>query len=360
MECLNKAWSLEHRCWLAIVAPALIAFVALVVYVADRYQLRRDGNGNSREEPLLQSEEDDVGPPVNSAATEWRSFVARCYGVCVSLLYLLVFPCAQTALSAVTCTDLRELSPSSSDGESRIYLNLYPWQQCDSEWRHSILLPALLGVIFWFALFPLASTVLLRHLRARLDASAPPPAASSRSDSSSSSTAAAAAAAAASLWPLCSDLLEPYSPRYWYWEQVLLARRLALVAAVTIIPSSSLYLPLALFSLVQLAALLQHWSHPFSHATLNVGELASLYLLLLTYISALILQTGVSGGGFQQTANGWALLLFALNFLFVVALLAGLFGFVRVRGAVLLERARLWMEAKGWIGARAREVDDSK
>jgi hypothetical protein len=332
MECLNHAWSLEHRCWLAIVAPLLIGLAALLVHTADRLRnnvsSRRSNNGHA--ELLLGSAEHDAD--VDAAAlVQWRSFVARCYGVCGSLLYLLVFPCAQTALSALSCTDLRESS------ESRVYLNLYPWQQCDDEWRRSILSPALIGVLFWFVLFPLCSTVLLQRLRSRCGAAA------------AATAGPISPAAAAALWPLCSDLLDPYSPRYWYWDQVLLVRRLALVAAVSLIPADSLYLPLALFSLVQLAALIQHWSHPFAHSTLNVGELASLYLLLLNYISALILQTGVSEGGFQATANGWALMLFALNAMFILTLLAGLFGFVRVKGGEMMERATQWLERQGWM-----------
>jgi hypothetical protein len=141
-------------------------------------------------------------------------------------------------------------------------------------------------------------------------------------------------------------LLEPYSPRFWYWDQVLLARRLLLVAAVTTIPSNSLYLPLALFSIIQLATLLQHASHPLIHSSLNYGELASLYLLLLNYISALILQTGLSDDSFHATANGWALLLFALNGAFLVMLLGGLFGFVREWTAIHLVRLRAWWNNK--------------
>jgi hypothetical protein len=351
MECLNRAWSLEHRCWLAVVAPLLVGLFALTILLLDRARGgdRRssgsssssssgDGKNSSREEPLLlggHGSEEEEAVAAGSASVQWRSFVARCYGVCGSVLYLLVFPCAQTALSALSCTDLRESS------SSRVYLNLYPWQQCDDEWRRSILPPALIGVLFWFVFFPLCSTVLLQRASAAATAGPISP------------------AAAASLWPLCSDLLDPYSPRYWYWEQVLLVRRLSLVAAVALIPASSLYLPLALFSLVQLAALIQHWSHPFSHSALNVGELASLYLLLLIYISALILQTGVSEGGFQATANGWAILLFALNLIFILTLLAGLFGVVRVHGAALFDSLRRWLELRGWLSRGDKPAQSS-
>ena len=109
----------------------------------------------------------------------------------------------------------------------------------------------------------------------------------------------------------------------------LLVRRLLLVAAVTMIPASSLYLPLTLFAIIQLSALQQHWSAPYAHPLLNAGELASLYLLLISYISAIILQTGLVDGGFHQTAEAWAVLLMVINIAFLCILVAGLAGWAR-------------------------------
>ena len=85
-------------------------------------------------------------------------------------------------------------------------------------------------------------------------------------------------------------MLGPHSSRRWYWEQILLARHLQLVAAVNIIPASSPYVPLTLFVLIQLSALLQHWSHPFGTPVRNFAELASLYLLLINSLSSIILR----------------------------------------------------------------------
>ena len=313
MECLSSGWTLAARCWMAVFAPAIIGLVALVTALSNRNSGGRPRTGpalqlQGRDKPLLAADSDAAGPASSS-------IVPRIYSVCVSLLYFLFFPCAQAVLSAVSCTDTRE--------SDRSYLNLYPDQACDDQWRHSVLPPAVLGLVFWTFAFPVGSTLLLMRLRSRVAASA--------AVLSPSASASTPCASSLSVWPVCADLLLPYSPRFWYFEQLLLMRRWMLVAAVTIIPATSLYLPLVLFSIIQLSALHQHWSHPYAHPLLNVGELASLYLLLLNYISALILQTGLVEGGFHATADGWAAALFVVNLAFLLLLVAGLFGWARQR-----------------------------
>ena len=307
LECLGS-WTLRHRCWMAVCAPALIGLVAGITSLLSGKREAGSRGGRAmqlqgRDEPLLVTESEANASPPSS------SIVPRVYSVCVSLLYFLFFPCAQTVLSAVACTDNRQPEQS--------YLNLFPNQACDEEWRRTILPPAVLGLLFWLIAFPLGSTLLLLTLRSEL------------ASSSDSASAPPSSVSALSVWPVCADLLLPYSTRFWYMEQLLLGRRLLLVAAVTIIPSSSLYLPLVLFSIIQLSALQQHWSRPYVHARMNHGELVSLYLLLINYISALILQTGLTDGGFHQTADLWAVALFVVNGAFLLILLALLFRWVR-------------------------------
>jgi hypothetical protein len=259
-----------------------------------------------------------------------------------------------TALGALSCTDGREWPA--------LYLNAHPWQRCDAHWKRQILPPAIIGAIFWCVAFPVASTLLLRRLHRRL--------ASGIGISAAAAAAGAGATAPANLigaglalqsrpaspfppsalsaWSLSGGLLSPFAPRLWYWEQILLLRRLSLAAAVALIPAHSIYLPLALLALVQMAALLQHWARPFTHKMLNSAELASLYLLLINYISALVLQAGggagdSGAGSVGQSAPGWTALLLAANLLFILALVAALFAFARRAAQAGLQRAEGWL-----------------
>jgi hypothetical protein len=62
---------------------------------------------------------------------------------------------------------------------------------------------------------------------------------------------------------------------------------LALVVAV--VPYYSFYLPLAFFAVLQVSALLQQLARPFIDDGDNRAELTSLYLLLFSYFSGLVL-----------------------------------------------------------------------
>jgi hypothetical protein len=423
-ECLLGAerWGLREQCWAALLAPAAVAAAAGAAWMHDRRQRRRagelgcdgsasafDSSGNGAapdpsDSALSSAGHSGPSAPSPAHASSSSSSSSRVYGTCVGVLYLLVLPCAQTALAALSCTDLREASAGSDsdpdaadsayDSDSGgAYLNLHPWQRCSAQWRREVLPPALLGALLWCAAFPVASTLLLRRMQRRVSAamlvqqpshakaesagrrvdasgafrpsssrddtvslfsSSSAAAAAASASASSSASAAAASASAHSAWSLCGLLLSPFSPRLWYWEQALLLRRLLLVGAVAAIPAHSLYLPLALLSLVQLAALLQHWARPYAHSWLNRAELASLYLLQINYITALVLQSagagagagaagaaadGVSGGG-GQGAAAWTALLLVANLLFLLALVAALFAFARQAAAGILGRAR--------------------
>ena len=192
LECLTSHWGLAQQCWAALVAPGCVLVFAGAVWLWERWvRVRRRGQRLSRS---------GLAALEPSKANRW-------FGVCISLLYVMVFPCAQTALDGLACTDFREVRPSlddnaaaaassssssstaslSSSVPSRIYLNLYPWQECDSAWQGSILPPALLGAVAWFVAFPLLSTWAFHAFRHRLHRKA---------DSD--------------VWPLCADLLRPY------------------------------------------------------------------------------------------------------------------------------------------------------
>jgi len=164
------------------------------------------------------------------------------------------------------------------------------------------------------------------------------------------------------IWPLCSDLLRPYTRRFWYYEQVLLCRRLALVACICIIPSTSLFLPVTLFGIIQASTLIQHVASPYRHAWMNYAELVSLYLLLTNYLSALILQTVVlnSPNGFDSAANTWAIILFALNFIFLLTLGAALAQFVRGVAANALARFRAAAQRRGWAQQQKQQRQNGK
>jgi hypothetical protein len=322
MECLNHAWSLQHRCWAAVIAAMLIGLAAAVAYTRQWLQARR------------RTKLDRADGISNLSAVS--SATCKVYSVCLSLGYLLLFPCAHTALTALACTDTRETDNATSSGiPSRVYLNLNPWMQCDKQWQREILPPALIAALIWCVMFPLVSTVILRRTHMRL---------MQETDLKAPSVLSVHA------WTTVSDLLKPYSPRWWFFEQVLLLRRLLLVACVSFVSSSSIYLPLILLGLIQLAVLIQHASQPYKSVWMNRGELASLWLLQLNYIAAVI---SSSSNSEQGSGSVWFVLLFLANLCFLLVLVACLFSWLRLRVGPLLKNKLLTTVCARWANSHS-------
>jgi hypothetical protein len=295
MDCLGS-WTLEHKCLMALLTPLLICAVA----AANRWwYLRRVRKFNPFDAlgiaaPARSTESDDHAQTLSN----------KINGTCMAMMYMLLMPCVQVSLTALGCTDTRE--------SAHTYLNLQPFVRCDEHWRTRIFPPAFLAMLWWCVVFPLGTTLLMRRMHhrlvdvANLRSSSTSSHQFTESASSSSSFSSSSSSLESSIdgtalrsWSLYSGLMSPFSARYWYFEQILLLRRLALAAVVCIIPQQSLYLPLLLLAVIQCSALAQHAAAPYRSAWLNRGETISLFLLNLNYLTALVEQSAVA-----QAAGG--------------------------------------------------------
>jgi hypothetical protein len=133
------------------------------------------------------------------------------------------------------------------------------------------------------------------------------------------------------------------------------------VGCVTIIPTSSLYLPLVLFAVMQMSALLQMWARPYRSIWLNRAELASLYLLLLNYISALVGQSATAvRGAVPGSDTTWVLALFLANLLFMLVLCFSLIAWTR--GMIIARKEHVkaaWARLQTWVAPERSEVRSS-
>jgi hypothetical protein len=297
MDCLGS-WTLEHKCLMALLTPMIICAVA----AANRWwHLRRVRNaipfdaraGGAAPARSTESDSDDA-----------QTLSNKINGTCMAMMYMLLMPCVQVSLTALGCTDTRE--------SAHTYLNLQPFVRCDDHWRTRIFPPAFLAMLWWCVVFPLGTTLLMRRMHhrlvdvANLRSSSTSSHQFTESASSSSSFSSSSSSLESSIdgtalrsWSLYSGLMSPFSARYWYFEQILLLRRLALAAVVCIIPQQSLYLPLLLLAVIQCSALAQHAAAPYRSAWLNRGETISLFLLNLNYLTALVEQSAMA-----QAAGG--------------------------------------------------------
>lgn len=147
----------------------------------------------------------------------------------ISLLNFVFLPTAQLAFSSMACTDTRE--PQS-------HLNLFSWVACDSDWRSTVLPPAILSALLSMA--PLVPFAMLWRGRARGVAAAAGAAAAGEGDALVGAGGAEGGGRhdeflLAVLAPFRAGFIDSVS----WWEGALLLRRLLLVLIICFVPYDS-------------------------------------------------------------------------------------------------------------------------
>lgn len=72
-----------------------------------------------------------------------------------------------------------------------------------------------------------------------------------------------------------------YRPAYFFWDGVVLFRRVLMSCALAFITPSSVFLPIAIYSIYFLSEIAQHLAHPFRTAFDNNLEYYSLFSLVM-------------------------------------------------------------------------------
>jgi len=246
------------------------------------------------------------------ASSQPRVTRARLVFVLNSLLNLVYFDVAQKMLNAFGCT-LR-----SSSG--RPYLNSVPATSCElgggSEYT-PVLAMAVLGTLVYVVGYPVAMAVQMRLARRRAasaDARQRFPSEASAGSAvlreslieagDSGATSSATKRGAPEAMQSVSFFTASYRARFWWYEYVVLARRLAMALTVALVPFTA---PLALlfsFAVVFIASLLAHQLlHPFRTRLDNRLESVSLYVLLIVLVGTSTVTSGAGSGSGSEAAN---------------------------------------------------------
>lgn len=150
LECINKnnEWGVAQQLWLSLAAPASLLFVGFISLTIYRHRASRSWA---------------VVNPSSFLFSRFTSYLLRLLATLMNISYLLIFPCLQLALDAISCTDTRQAnSLTSSSSSSYVFLNSFPYQACDAIWAERWLPPAMLSLLFWLIFFPIFSTYLLK------------------------------------------------------------------------------------------------------------------------------------------------------------------------------------------------------
>jgi hypothetical protein len=175
----------------------------------------------------------------------------------LSMLLTTYFSISLKALAGVSCT--------LSDG----YLNAYPWIPCDAsaspEFRVVLALSVLCIIVYTLGVPAFAGYHLFRN-RTQL--------------------------AEPHIARRLGFLFGSYQPALFWWEYVIIARRLALAMAVTLVPFTQQQLSSVIIMTVLVVSIaLQHAFSPFATMLENRLEQLSLYVLLLAFLGIYVTDT---------------------------------------------------------------------
>jgi hypothetical protein len=115
-------------------------------------------------------------------------------------------------------------------------------------------------------------------------------------------------------------LYASYQPRCFYWETVNITRRAVLALVLAFVPFNSPQVSvLVVLAVLQICIVLQQTYAPFVTKLENRLELASLYVLLISFIGAFVAQQGELTGTFDP--SGLLLVMVLMNAVFAIVLL---------------------------------------
>eukprot|EP00698_Gefionella_okellyi_P013424 TRINITY_DN3674_c0_g1_i2.p1 TRINITY_DN3674_c0_g1~~TRINITY_DN3674_c0_g1_i2.p1 ORF type:complete len:781 (-),score=167.37 TRINITY_DN3674_c0_g1_i2:47-2389(-) len=272
IECVFVGISVAQKYWLYSTLPLILLCCCCAIFVAGLAYERLTKN----------------------SLALWTE---RCVGLSISVLMLIYFNLAVKLLSIPGCTVL------GYDGST--YVNAYPWIECNaSVYPYSDLIGiGITSFILYVIGIPVLVSVLLRRNRDNLSS--------------------------AIVQRKYAYLYSCYRDDVYYWELVSLLQRLALALVLAVVPFTASPVAVVVITFLLLFQLcLQHAVQPFRSVLENRVMLAVLYVLLLSFISAMVSNTtpqSVAYGGAPSWISVLLIVVNALLGIFIVLLIALVF-----------------------------------
>eukprot|EP00698_Gefionella_okellyi_P023553 TRINITY_DN8082_c0_g4_i1.p1 TRINITY_DN8082_c0_g4~~TRINITY_DN8082_c0_g4_i1.p1 ORF type:complete len:630 (-),score=118.58 TRINITY_DN8082_c0_g4_i1:8-1897(-) len=237
LECVVEGITLSQLYAVYMVTPAVLVLVCLVIFLFRR-----------------KSSDAQV------AARAGSVFVS----MTLSVLLTTYFDVSVKVLSAFSCT-LTDAADS-----QHMYLNAFPWIACDASSGsvyQGLLAAGVLGCLIYMAGVPAMALVLLARAR--------------RGDLQSDDN-----------MRRLGFIYGCYRPTVFYWEAVLLLRRMVLALTLTVMPFTAPEISVVFIMFVLLFSIAaQHSLQPFASALENRLEQLVLYVLTVTFLGVYVSQT---------------------------------------------------------------------
>eukprot|EP00698_Gefionella_okellyi_P005174 TRINITY_DN1473_c0_g1_i4.p1 TRINITY_DN1473_c0_g1~~TRINITY_DN1473_c0_g1_i4.p1 ORF type:complete len:899 (-),score=212.63 TRINITY_DN1473_c0_g1_i4:234-2930(-) len=241
LECVLVSSSLAQRYAIYVATPAVLVIICFVIFL-----LRRWAGGDKQ-----------------AVADHWRVLVF----MVLSVLLTTYFDVSVKALSALSCILYDVADPA------HMYLNAYPWIACDahSPQYAGILAAGVIALLVYTIGVPTVVFGLLVHARYTGDL---------QSDDN---------------MRRLGFVYGCYRPAAFFWEAVLILRRLLLTFALTLVPFTSSELSVVIIGVVLLLSIAaQHTVQPFASVLENRLEQLVLYVLTITFLGVYVAEASTS------------------------------------------------------------------
>eukprot|EP00762_Andalucia_godoyi_P007058 ANDGO_07724.mRNA.1 LRR receptor-like serine/threonine-protein kinase GSO1 len=256
-ECFFDNWTLISEFIASLVLPFLASLCVLLVYVV----------GNVFFAPLLRRSNSHI---------MWNH---RCIRAVVAIFFIMYFPTSETAISSLMCDH--------DPGLHQDYFSQRPYEQCNNTFRYICATVVVVYVL-------LAPVFLALYVKARVLAGDAPSALARRK--------------------IFNILFSSYRDGSRYWELVITLRRVLLLFAFLLIPTTSVFSPLMISSIFAASLVFQVLFMPFRLQIDNGAEVIGLSILLVNLcVSQSFRAASVSNGEDVGVA------LFCVNLLFVLS-----------------------------------------
>eukprot|EP00026_Physarum_polycephalum_P002707 Phypoly_transcript_02715.p1 GENE.Phypoly_transcript_02715~~Phypoly_transcript_02715.p1 ORF type:complete len:568 (+),score=40.91 Phypoly_transcript_02715:912-2615(+) len=280
IECLVKDWDLMNSLLVALFTPLLALILGCVAWCVSWIVV------------LL---------PNTSYWQPQRN--SRILKVAVFVVTFRFFDMATIFFSMFACT-----SYDARTGEN--YLNSYPWVSCTSRKYEGYVAIAIIGFVLEIVGLPLLYVISVKAYRGRLTES--------------------------DIMEMMGSLFAIYSPLHYYWESVVIARRLLIALIISLVPFNSSWLYFGFFIVTQGYLLIHLKYSPYATTIDNILDFTSQLVLLISLFVGLLI--GVPLLSPYEYAFSMILLVFNLSFLiFGVAIIARFY----------IGRMRTWWNEKG-------------
>eukprot|EP01118_Nematostelium_gracile_P012272 TRINITY_DN4455_c0_g1_i3.p1 TRINITY_DN4455_c0_g1~~TRINITY_DN4455_c0_g1_i3.p1 ORF type:complete len:636 (+),score=104.38 TRINITY_DN4455_c0_g1_i3:29-1909(+) len=314
------------------ILPLVVILIGVVCAVIATYACRTDSSTNRksirRRSSLRLSTNSSIHDEFMKVGEYEPKVWERIASIVITSLYFFYFTLASSALSVWNCP--------TEEGSGKRYMQKYPWLERseETEWKHLRII-SIIDLVFYVFGIPIFFAVLLMVFRKR-----------SKEQS-------------VRYW-LGDTLYRAYRPQMFMFELVIMTRRLALAALVSVFEKGSVFQVSGIYTVLLTSLLIQNHIQPFNTYIENKMEELGLVTLIFSYAAQLASLAEIA----ENRHDFLAITTVTMNGIVALLMIVTLFrsSLLRVIELKKKQEAKENIEIESLIGSESwrDDVDDEK